>query len=78
MVATPDTPLFIKTYDFLLWGIRHTQRFPKNLRHSLTERLETTALAFQEATLMANSVRGDARRRWLEIADGSPGAGTHL
>jgi len=30
----PDTPLFVKTHDFLLWLIRHTQRFPKNLRHS--------------------------------------------
>ena len=31
--AIPDTPLFVKTHDFLLWLIRHTQRFPKNLRH---------------------------------------------
>jgi hypothetical protein len=66
----PDTPLFVKTHDFLLWLIRHTQRFPKNLRQSYTQRLETTALDFQEAILLANSVRGDARRRWLEIADG--------
>jgi hypothetical protein len=66
----PDTPLFVKTHDFLLWLIRHTQRFPKNLRQSYTQRLETTALDFQEAILMANSVRGDARRRWLEVADG--------
>jgi Reverse transcriptase (RNA-dependent DNA polymerase) len=28
-MATPDTPLFVKTHDFLLWLIRHTQRFIK-------------------------------------------------
>jgi hypothetical protein len=26
VVATPNTPLFVKTHDFLLWVIRHTQR----------------------------------------------------
>lgn len=61
----PDTPLFVKTHDFLLWLIRHTQRFPKNLRHSYTHKLEQTALDFQEAILMANAVRGPARSEWL-------------
>jgi hypothetical protein len=66
----PDTPLFVKTQDFLVWLIRHTQRFPKNLRHSYTQRLELLALDFQEGTLMANACRGDRRREWLEKADG--------
>jgi hypothetical protein len=33
-MAKPDTPLFVKTHDFLLWLISHTQRFPKNMRRS--------------------------------------------
>jgi hypothetical protein len=70
MPAPPTTPLFVKTHDFLLWLIRHTQRFPKNLRQSYTLQLETVALEFQEAILMANSVRGQVRSRWLECADG--------
>ncbi len=69
-MAVPDTPLFVKTHDFLIWLIRHTQRFPKNLRHSFTLKLENLALEFHEAILMANSVRGAARGRWLERADG--------
>src|SRR4051812_45532409 len=69
-MAIPDTPLFVKTHDFLLWLIRHTQRFPKNLRHSYTQRLEGTALAFQEALLMGNAVRGPERSDWLTRADG--------
>ncbi len=66
----PTTPLFVKTHDFLLWLIRHSQRFPKNLRHSYTLKLKIVALEFQEAILMGNSVRGVARSQWLAQADG--------
>jgi hypothetical protein len=68
--AIPDTPLFVKTHDFLLWLVRHTQRFPKNLRHTYTHKLEATALEFQEAILMGNAERGEGRSRWLIRADG--------
>ena len=44
MLGVPDTRLFVKTHDFLLWLIKHTQRFPKNLRHTYTQRLETALL----------------------------------
>ncbi len=69
-MSTPETPLFVKTHDFLLWLIRHTQRFPKNLRQSYTLKLELLAFEFQEAILMANAVRGAARSNWLATADG--------
>ena len=71
--AIPDTPLFVKTHDFLLWLIRHTQRFPKNLRHSYTLKLENIVFEFQESILMANAVRGADRSRWLGQADGKLG-----
>ncbi|MFO0870350.1 MAG: four helix bundle protein [Pirellulales bacterium] len=58
--------MFVKTHDFLLWLIQHTQRFPKNLRHTFTQRLETALLDFQEATLMGNAARGPQRTRWLD------------
>lgn len=69
-MSAPDTPLFVKTHDFLLWLIQHTQRFPKNLRHTYTHKLEMLALEFQEAILMANAVRGQQRSQWLTRADG--------
>ena len=69
-MAHPDTPLFVKTHDFNLWLFRHTQRFSKSLRHSYTNRLESLALDFEEALLMGNAARGQARSRWLERADG--------
>ncbi len=66
----PDTPLFVKTHDFVLWLLRHTQRFPKNLRHSYTVRLESLAFEFEELILMANQMRGAHRRDYLMLADG--------
>jgi hypothetical protein len=68
--AIPDTPLFVKTQDFILWLIRHTQRFPKNVRQTYTHKLATVALEFQEALLMGNAERGEGRGRWLVRADG--------
>jgi hypothetical protein len=55
--STPDTPLFVKTHDFLLWLLRHSQRFPKNLRHSYTLRLET--VGFEETNVVSAGSRVD-------------------
>jgi hypothetical protein len=65
-----DTPLFVKTHDFILWLMERTQRFPKQWRHSYTNKLECVAFEFQEAILMANQARGPRRLTWLERADG--------
>jgi len=66
----PDTPLFVKTHDFNVWLIQHTQRFPKSVRQSYTVRLENAAFDFEECLWMANTVRASARREWLGNADG--------
>ena len=63
-----STPLFVKTHDFNLWLLGRTQRFPKNLRHSYTDRLENLAFDFEESILMANQLRLD-RMVWLRQAD---------
>jgi hypothetical protein len=68
-MPTPDTPLFVKTHDLVVWLFNHTQRFPKSLRHSYTFRLEQAALDFEEAILAANVARAEGRRRCLERAD---------
>ena len=69
-MSTPDTPLFVKTHDLIMWLLQHTVRFPKSLRHTLTNRLENAAFDFQQATLMANAVRGQPRAEQLDRADG--------
>jgi hypothetical protein len=42
-----ESPLFAKTHDFLVWLFQHTAKFPRQYRHTLTERLETSALHFE-------------------------------
>lgn len=42
---TPKVPeLFTHWFDFLNWLFDRTTRFPKNIRHTLTNRIETLAL----------------------------------
>ncbi|MFC2015814.1 diversity-generating retroelement protein Avd [Chloroflexota bacterium] len=49
----PQSPLFVKTYDFLLWLIPLTLKFPKSQRFLLAERLSTMALDFYDAIVAA-------------------------
>ena len=41
-----QSPIFSKTYDFLLWLLAHTDRFPKSERFRLGQRLENAAFEF--------------------------------
>ncbi|RLC74607.1 MAG: diversity-generating retroelement protein Avd [Chloroflexi bacterium] len=49
----PRSPLFVKTYDFLLWLIPLTLKFPKSQRFLLAERLSKIALDFYDLILDA-------------------------
>lgn len=64
----PQSPLFVKTYDFLLWIIPLTLKFPKAQRFLLAERLSGMVLDFYD--LIVDAVQEpaltDAR---LESAD---------
>jgi hypothetical protein len=42
-----ESPLFVKTRDFQVWLFQHTSKFPRQYRHTLTERLEISVLEFQ-------------------------------
>lgn len=48
-----QSPLFVKTYDFLLWLLPLTLKFPKAQRFLLAERLGKMALDFYELILEA-------------------------
>jgi hypothetical protein len=49
--SRPQSPLFVKTYDFLLWLIPMTLKFPKSQRFLLAERLSKMALDFYDLIL---------------------------
>lgn len=57
MDTTHQSPIFSKSYDFLLWLLNHTEQFPKSERFRLARRLEDTAFAFHENLIRATRTR---------------------
>jgi hypothetical protein len=62
-----DTPIFAKTYDFLVWLIPQTLKFPKSQRFVLAQRLHDAALDFHALLIRARRVRPN--REVLVAAD---------
>ena len=48
-----ESPIFVKTDDFLLWLLRSTEKFPKAQRFKMARWLEDNAMAFQESIVWA-------------------------
>lgn len=55
------SPIFSKTYDFILWLLNHTEKFPKSERFRMAKRLEDTAFEFYD--LLITAARSTARKR---------------
>jgi len=64
----PQSPLFVKAYDFLLWLIPLTLKYPKSQRFLLAERLSRMALDFYDLILEAVMEPGQQGER-LDQAD---------
>lgn len=64
-----ETPLFIRTFDFITWLMPVTERFPKTQRFLVSKRLLDAALDFQEIIVEANHARGRGRAERLAKAD---------
>ena len=56
-----ESPIFVKTYDFILWLLPHTRKFPKDQRFSMAQRLENTAFAFYDLILRAAKMKSPYR-----------------
>lgn len=52
-----ESPIFVKTHDFLLWLVPQTLKFPKCQRFVLAQRLHASALSFYELLIRARKVR---------------------
>lgn len=64
-----ESPLFVRTYDFLLWLIPQIQKFPRVYRFTLSERIQRLALDFQDSLVAAGKSKGSSRRENLNQAD---------
>lgn len=66
----PDSPIFVHTYDLLLWLVPRTLKFPREYRFGLAQRIQTTAYALQRAFVeaaLANSLQ--QKQSMLQRAD---------
>ena len=66
-MAVENLPIFVKTYDFILWTLGHTAKFPKSARFSVAVRLENSLLDMLQSVMTANRLRDKTAR--LEEAD---------
>jgi hypothetical protein len=64
-----ESPLFVRTYDFLLWLIPQAQKFPRAYRFTLAERIQRLALDFYDSLVAAGKSKNGTRREMLSEAD---------
>ena len=64
-----ESPLYVKTYDFLLWLIPRVQKIPRVYHFALSERIQSLALGFQDSLVAASEAQGTARLEQLQHAD---------
>jgi len=64
-----ESPLFTRTYDFLLWFVPQIQKFPRIYRFTLSERVQRLAFDFQDAIIAAGKSQGAIRLDKLKQAD---------
>jgi len=61
--------IYTRTYDFVTWLLPMSEKFPKSQRFIVTQRLQNSALNFQELLIEANTLRGAKRTEKLRLAD---------
>lgn len=64
-----ESPLYVRTYDLLLWLIPQVLKFPRAHRFGVGERIQRQALDFQDALTAAGKYSGAERKRCLQQAD---------
>lgn len=64
-----QSPIFSRTYDFLLWLLPQAAKFPRLYRFTLAERIQRHALDLQETLIAAGLRPGPERALHLRAAD---------
>jgi hypothetical protein len=64
-----ESPLYVRTYDLMLWIIPQLQKFPRAHRFGLVERIQSICMDFQDALVAAGKSKGEERHAWLRKAD---------
>ena len=63
-----ESPIFVKTYDFTLWLLEHTIKFPKSQRFVMAKRIEEAMLNFYDLLLLAVKTEDNKRGVLIEAS----------
>ncbi len=61
-----QSPIFVKTYDLLLWLLPTTTKFPREQRFVMAGQVQRVALRFQECLIEAATLPKEKRPAKLE------------
>ncbi|MBK8538763.1 MAG: diversity-generating retroelement protein Avd [Ardenticatenia bacterium] len=61
--------IFTRSFDLLAWLLPKSDKFPKEQRFTVTQRLQAAVLDLVESLHLANARSGPSRLRHLEAAD---------
>lgn len=64
-----ESPLFVKTFDFLKWSLGRTEKFPKSQRFFLAKRINDAIFDFYELLGEAAVFKGQRQLQCLREAD---------
>jgi hypothetical protein len=48
-----ESPIFIKTYEIMVWLLRHTGKFPRNQRFLMAKRIEEATVDLNARALVS-------------------------
>lgn len=65
----PESPLFVRAHDLVLWLIPQAQKLPRAHRFGLGERVQNTVLDFQALLIAAGKSQRPERKTYLLQAD---------
>ncbi len=54
-----ESPIFVKSFETMVWILEHTRKFPKHQRFVMAKRIEEAALGFHDKIVWATKA-GDA------------------
>ncbi len=64
-----ESPIFLKTFELLIWLLDHTRKYPKHQRFVMAKRIEDAALDFHDNLVWATKCPGAERLGPLREAD---------
>jgi hypothetical protein len=64
-----ESPIYVRTYEMVLWLIPELLKFPRAHRFGMAEHLQNLVMGFQDSLIAAGKAQGEKRLKYLIEAD---------